>query len=143
MDRACQQLIIDHHRWVSTFDSGKDLPCIFGDILKMLPDDINYTGDFEGKRRRVEASCLVPKQWCETHNRYCDVIKPGMSIDIDISGLPCPDNSKANRSRKYEEGPSAPIYMAWAKRHRLAQTPLILLENVPDAQSQTIGGSGV
>ena len=67
MNGACKQLIIDHHKWVASFSADPDpLPCIFGDILARLPDNVDlFSGDFSAKRRRVmTGSGLGRKQYC-------------------------------------------------------------------------------
>ena len=53
-------------------------------------------------------------------------------VDLDFSGLPCPDNSRCNPRRLFEEGFSGPVYAVWAQKHRRLRTPLLILENVPD-----------
>ena len=61
------------------------------------------------------------------HSEACPV---GSAVHLDFSGLPCPDNSRANRKRKFQEGDSGIVYITWAKRHCQKQTPLLILENV-------------
>ncbi|CAE7205294.1 unnamed protein product, partial [Symbiodinium sp. CCMP2456] len=84
------------------------------------------SGSFECKRRRVSAAALQQWQHCTTHARQCRVDTPVM---LDVSGLPCPDNSRAKRGRLFQEGPSGKVYIAWAAQHKLKQTPLLILEN--------------
>ncbi|CAE7241358.1 unnamed protein product [Symbiodinium necroappetens] len=131
MDHACQQLIIDNHKWMhSSLPSMGLLPCIFGNILdQLVGGGHGHTGDFVQKSESVEVQGLTSKQQCSTHGRECSLQEP---VQIDVSGLPCPDNSRANRKRKYEEGPSGLVYITWAQRHKMNQTPLLLIENVPD-----------
>ena len=51
--------------------------------------------------------------------------------DFEVAGLPCTDQSRAGK-RLFHNGPTAPVFMAHAKIHLAKQTPLVLLENVPD-----------
>ena len=131
LDPACRQLIIDHHRWIHSFlPSVGRLPCIFGDILDQVPCGQDTTsGSFGQKRRRLDQINLESQQFCRTHNMRCSLQQ---TVHIDMSGLPCPDNSRANPKRKFEQGPSGVIYITWAKFHKNQRTPLLILENVPE-----------
>lgn len=132
INSGCQQLIIDHHAWLSKMCCSSQLPCIFGDILDLCNDDVDMkSGTFSEKRRRIESATLKDRQWCNCHHNFCRV---PTDAHLDLSGLPCPDNSKANRKRKFEEGPSGVIYIVWAKRHKILRTPLIIIENVPESE---------
>ena len=103
----------------------EQVPCIARESI--------HDGNFSSKRRKIEGVTLQPAQFCFTHNCMCDAHHP---VDIDVSGLPCPDNSKANRRRLFEEGASGPVYITWAQKHRRNRTPLMILENVPDPRLQ-------
>ncbi|CAJ1446413.1 unnamed protein product [Effrenium voratum] len=59
-------------------------------------------------------------------------------IDVDFSGLPCEDNSKANHKRKFFEGRFNGCYLSWSKYHKTMGTPLLILENTPDIKSNEI-----
>ena len=137
VDPACRQLIIDHHKWLASFTEdfqSRCLPCVFGDVMQQVDGTVDMSsGNFECKRRRVSKSVLKRLQYCNTHARPCSVQTPVM---LDVSGLPCPDNSRANRGRLFEEGPSGQVYIAWAAQHKQKQTPLLILENVPAAWHQ-------
>ena len=101
---ACQQLIIDHHRWMGTFAGDSPAPCIFHDVLDQVPKCCDLTqGSFSEKKRKISKVTLNSSQHCLTHNAECNL---EAEVDIDFSGLPCPDYSKANKKRKFEEGPS-------------------------------------
>ena len=104
---ACQQLIIDHHKWASSFSSSTQLPCIYGDVLKQIPShcDLSALSSFAEKKRKLDATDLNQHQYCWTHNTECSLEK---EVILDFSGLPCPDYSRANAKRKREEGPSGP-----------------------------------
>lgn len=135
LDAGCRQLIVDHHRWINAA-TGFELPppCIHGNILEQVRSDCyDPNASFSEKLAQINASRLQKRRFCFTHNRFCALLTEDKLVDIDVSGLPCPDNSRANWKRLYQEGPSGPIYIVWAKKHKLARTPLLILENVPEA----------
>ena len=121
---------MDHHEWCnSCTGSSLAVPCIFGDILEQVEPPLPTGIGFEGKLQFSRDKCqLQQTQWCYAHGTFCPINR---RVDVDFSGLPCPDNSRANRNRMYEEGPSNGVYCVWAKKHRSLQTPLLILENVP------------
>ena len=81
----------------------------------------------------IEAAKLKLKQHCFTHNRKCAICGPeAREVDMDVSGLPCPDFSKAGKGRG-KEGPTAPVFGCHAKYHAACQTPMLLVENVEDS----------
>ena len=113
-----------------------DEPHVFGDIMEQLPHGSVTDGTFHSKLRSVNNSHFQGLQFCFTHGHSCCTLE---HVDLDISGLPCQDNSKANKKRKFEEGKFVPAYMVWAKKHKLLGTPLIILENTPDSLWQVSG----
>ena len=144
MNPACRQLIIDHHKWINSFtqdSKSHQLPCIFSNIMEQAPAYLDMeTGDFQAKRRRLTTEKLVRTQQCMTHAAAC---RCDRAVHIDFSGLPCPDNSKANRNRLFEEGASGKIYITWAAVHRAKRTPLLVLENVPESCLHACAPMGV
>ena len=76
----------------------------------------------------MDAADVVLQQTCVVHGGECNPHRP---VQLDVSGLPCTENSTANRKRKYEEGENAMVYLTWAKVQRRKQTPILILENVP------------
>ncbi|CAK9089666.1 unnamed protein product [Durusdinium trenchii] len=50
---------------------------------------------------------------------------------MEVAGLPCTDQSAAG-NRLYQEGPTAKVFLAHAKRHIEKETPLLILENVQE-----------
>ena len=127
-------MITDHHDWCNS-SSGRAyaVPCCFGDIMQFLfgldPNLSSMT--FQQKRNHIFNECgLTQTQYCFSHNMPFFVQEPTC---VEVAGLPCPDNSRANAARAYEEGASSGIYCAWAKRHRHLKTPLVIIENVPDS----------
>ena len=107
VDPACQQLIIDHHKWMGTFSPGNPLPCIFSNILHQIPESCDLSDTtFPEKKQRIFNGQLQRKHFCWTHHAQC---VDDQESEVDFSGLPCPDHSKANRKRKREEGPTGPV----------------------------------
>ena len=138
MDKQCRQLIIDNHRWTnSVLGREASAPCMFGDMLLQIPDDVRAGLDacscFKERLNLIASRALRARQHCYSHNEKCPTMTP---VDLDFSGLPCPDNSRGNPRRLYEEGSSGPIYAVWAQKHRRLRTPLLILENVPDTRWQ-------
>ena len=134
IDPACQQLIIDHHRWIGSFTrdvSCRALPCIFSDILSQVGTRTGRVGEnenFVSKRRRLSQGEMQWFQPCSVHGVLCST---QTQVQIEVSGLPCPDNSRANVKRQFEEGRSGAVYIAWSRVHIAKRTPLLILENVP------------
>ena len=111
-------------------------PCVFGDVLHQLA----YVPTFKGKRfaekmAMVDKEAMGRTQYCYTHAQQCPIMR---SVDIDMSGLPCPDNSRANLKRKYEEGDTSSVYAVWAKKHRILQTPVLVIENVVEPRNDSV-----
>ena len=129
---GCRQLIVDHHKWIDQLLGCETrLPCVFGDVLQQMNTDPIKPGDcFQTKLKIASSLELQTHQICHSHGAQpCPI---DQYVDLDISGLPCPDNSKANMNRKFEEGESGLVYIVWAKKHRRLETPLLILENTPD-----------
>lgn len=89
----------------------------------------DLTDSFEDNRAIIEQAHMHTHQYCFTHGEWCSLWDP---VTIDFSGLPCEDNSRANRKRKFECGRFVPCYITWAKKHKALQTPLLILENTPE-----------
>lgn len=70
-------------------------------------------------------------QWCYTHNKRCPLFGSDAATDLEVAGLPCVDQSR-NGARKYEEGPTGPVFISHAKRHIEKATPMIIIENVQE-----------
>ena len=115
------------NEWVGKF---KPPPHIFGNLLEQVPADSFVETDSFGKRALdVEKAGLSTHQFCYMHGGLCPLVKP---VDIDMSGLPCEDNSTANVNRRFLDGRFGSCYIVWAKKHRSARTPLLVLENTPE-----------
>ena len=85
-------------------------------------------GNFASKRRRLSKCAMQWFQPCSVHGSLCSA---ETQVQIDVSGLPCPDNSRCNIKRQFEEGSSGAVYIAWSRVHIAKRTPLLILENVP------------
>ena len=82
---------------------------MFGDMLDWIPYDNRQTiknDTFAEKKRKLSGVHLREQAHCHTHGGKCQIYQ---NVDLDFSGLPCPDFSKANRKRKFQEGPSGPV----------------------------------
>ena len=137
IDGHCRQLILDHTQWCdATVQMPRPSPCVFGDVSQIfppgsLPDP--PTGDFPALVQAANKAPLLCNQFCYAHNRRCRLFGPdSKSTDMDISGLPCPDMSKAGL-QKFENGPTSIVFVAHAKMHIQKGTKLLIIENVPEA----------
>ncbi|CAE7248679.1 unnamed protein product [Symbiodinium sp. CCMP2456] len=88
--------------------------------------------------RAVDRSDFCAGQYCYQHGKVCSILggfakKP----DYDVSGLPCPDFSRAGR-RRGREGPTATVFACHAKLHIHLGTPLLVIENVQELDMQMI-----
>lgn len=68
---------------------------------------------------------------CSQCNRFCEIFD-GVAPDLDLSGLPCVDQSPAGR-QLFEEGKTKQVFVCHAKLNIEKGTRLILIENVPDS----------
>ncbi|CAE7853726.1 unnamed protein product [Symbiodinium necroappetens] len=101
-DAACRNLIVDHHDWCNVTSGHRtSQPCVFGDILHQLAYQLDMAGlTFKRRLQLVAKESMARTQYCYTHGQQCPIMR---TVDIDMSGLPCPDNSRANRKRKFED----------------------------------------
>ncbi|CAE7266532.1 unnamed protein product [Symbiodinium sp. KB8] len=132
INKNCFQCIIDNHSWGNQA-TGQQLPmpCVFGDMMRLVPDG-TLTGyeSFEDARAAIYSADTVQWQECRVHGTSC--LLP--HVDFDMSGLPCVDNSQmkqCNGPRQFEEGPTGPLFCVWALRLRRYHVPLAVLENTP------------
>ena len=71
-------------------------------------------------------------RFCHEHKRFCAIHgKDGLRPDLDVSGLPCPDMSKAGK-QLFEEGVTSAVFCCHAKLNVELGTPLLIIENVQD-----------
>lgn len=133
MNRRCQQLIFDNAHWTQQIDKMHQCPCIHGDLTEILPlNSFNPNGSFKQRAKQINKAKLRMKQHCFTHSQKCNIFgKFARQADLDISGLPCPDFSKAGKGKK-REGKTSSVFACHAKFHAAWQTPLLIIENVPD-----------
>jgi len=135
IDRHCRQVIHDNHRWISQWSAKTwTVPHVHGALLEQLSDEdrtkLKHQSCFKEKVKLVQSITLKDHQYCFSHGDYC---KTTRGDDLEFSGLPCEENSQANHNRRFMEGRFGDPYCTWAKRHEILETPLIILENTPDA----------
>ena len=80
-------------------------------------------------------------QFCYSCSKECDIFQPKMESQLEVAGLPCTDQSRAGK-QAFEEGVTAPVFIAHAKLHINRRTPLVVLENVPDSVKNNCGELG-
>ena len=127
----------DHMVWCqSVTDDSYKSPCVFGDLLLAVPrDSFLPTDTFQQKLRKLDAVDFMQKQYCYGCQKFCELFSSENQADLEVAGLPCTDQSLAGRQAR-EEGPTAPVFIVHAKIHIEKRTPIIVLENVPDAWSK-------
>ena len=134
INKGCRQLIRDHLHWCAQVtEEPHPLPCIHGDITNIMPrGSFDPSACFKTKMKQIEQAKLCRSQFCFTHNKSCPIFgRLAAESDLDVSGLPCPDMSRAGIGLK-EEGPTSPVFGSHAKMHIEKKTRMIVLENVPD-----------
>ncbi|CAK9059749.1 unnamed protein product [Durusdinium trenchii] len=96
-------------------------PCVHGDLTQIMPSNsFDPESGFEAKAAQINQAKLRTTQYCFTHDRQCPIFgKRAREVDLDVSGLPCPDFS-------------AMVFCSHAKFHAAWQTPMLIIENVPD-----------
>ena len=106
---------------------------VFGDMLMQSSVDMETMvgKSFSEKIEAIRGAPFHTHQHCFAHGRQCSFWE---RVDLDCSGLPCQDNSKANAKRKFQEGRCAECYIVWAEKHKAMQTPLLILENTPESK---------
>ena len=75
--------------------------------------------------RLVQQAKLAPASICTKHNNMCTIPTP----DVDMSGSPCWEWSRAGRRAGYE-GKAPSLFWMWATLNKLQGTPLLIHENV-------------
>ena len=131
LNPSCRQFIRDNHEWVNSWASRrKGPPHVFGDMLKQVDFDPEAIAGrtFREKNAAIQNAPFVEQQYCFTHGMDCSCL---VRSDLDFSGLPCQDNSRANFRRQFQEGRFNTCFMVWAKKHKALETPLLILENTP------------
>ncbi|CAE8602347.1 unnamed protein product [Polarella glacialis] len=61
----------------------------------------------------------------------CPLFGRAVETNLETAGLPCTDQSRAG-NQLYEQGPTAVVFIAHAKRHIQKRTPFIIIENVQE-----------
>ena len=132
----CRQAIVDNHRWLNQWSKRtKPRPHIFGDLTQLVPAGcLPDEGTLGERRERIDSLPLQGVQWCYQHNCWCGCHKAG---DLEFSGLPCQENSRANPKRRFLAGRFSNLYAVWSKHHRSVRTPLIILENTEESGQES------
>lgn len=138
LDPSCRQAILDNHRWVQEWTDHKSIaPHIFDDLKKQFSlkkKNFDESASYWDRQKQLDSINMKKYQYCQTHNAECAVRALSKNIDFDVSGLPCQDNSRARHRRKFfVKGDHGSVYLCWGRRHRLAKTPLLILENTLDS----------
>ena len=130
---SCRQLIWDHHLWhCDVAGMWTPPPCVHGDLTEAVPrGSFDPEATFIERVRAIDRAPLCLHQHCYTHGQKCPIYGAAKKPDYDLSGLPCPDHSPAGK-RLYEEGKTSSVFACHAKLHIANQTPLLIIENVPD-----------
>ena len=117
----------------NTTGSPHPNPCVHGDLTKIVPENsFDKDGCFFNRARQIDKAKFCAEQWCFQHGKPCKLFTPDAAVpDYDISGLPCPDMSRAGL-RKFEEGKTSSVFACHAKMHVQWQTPMLVVENVQD-----------
>lgn len=132
--QKCTALIEESLNWCGTVAGHNPTACcLFGDITDMLPAGSltgceTYTSKLEAVNR---CGPLTRRLHCARRDAPCNPMK-GKHAQFDVSGLPCPDMSRANQKRLKRGGPTNSVYMVhgkWASENRV---PLLLVECTPD-----------
>lgn len=126
-------MIVDHYEWSrSVTGSVHPQPCVFGDLLRVLPADTFCNEDpFHRKLFKANRAKLMTSQWCFTCCKECPLFGPRAMTDIEVAGLPCTDASMCGL-RRFENGPTAQVFLAHCKIHLERRTPMMIIENVPE-----------
>lgn len=129
---------MDQRRWINSWAPKTWLlPCVHGDFTLQVPsENLPSEGTFFDRVDAISSSPLVENQYCFTHGRDCPTRSQFAGSDLDFSGLPCEENSRANTKRKFLSGRFANLYAIWGKRHKTMKTPLLILENTPETRQQ-------
>ncbi len=108
-------------------------PCVFENVLDRVPTGTIQKSDPVNERlAKIEEAPLQGSAWCLAHQQLC----PIKCSNLDVSGLPCTDNSAANHHRLFDAGDTAVIFKTWAKEHLTKETELLILENVEALRCQ-------
>ena len=125
---------MDQHRWVNSWAQHTWItPHVHGDLCQSINSGIlPQEGDFKHRNSQISELPLSRTQYCFTHGEHCRIDAAEHAGEINFSGLPCEENSKANVNRKFLNGRFANLYSCWGRRHKVLRTPLLILENTVD-----------
>jgi len=123
-------VIKDAMNWCEDVTGHKGA-CLFEDILDLLPNgtlDPDWT--YSEKLQATTGVTTARFGSCVTHDSHCFVNKTAV---FDVSGLPCPDMSRAGKRRK-RAGVTNSVYLAHGRYVTLNRMPLQLTECTPDSR---------
>jgi site-specific DNA-cytosine methylase len=93
----------------------------------------NADWSFRDKCFAVLTSPVSPVLWCDFHEQQCRL----PDVDLDVSGFPCVDWAPSG-NRLGVEGPTIGVLLCICHWHLERETPLVLLENVPDFRTELV-----
>ena len=101
--------------------------------MDMVPpstsESVRHAECYSAKRRKIQEAPFVSRCPCENNcsiTGHCQV----PDVDVDIGGLPCVDYAMSGLLKR-EEGPTAQLFVVWARRHKRMKTKVAILENAP------------
>lgn len=91
---------MDNHRWVQEWTDHKYLqPHVFDDVKAQIPPGtLDESASFQKRKAQCEKCNFRKTAFCHVHNKECSLEDPA---DLNVSGLPCQDNSRANLNRLF------------------------------------------
>ena len=120
---------------------------MFDDVVKVFANDLTLPPmdpdqpagtRFRALVRSVNNAPLRVRHHCYTHNQKCCLFGDKADVaDLDISGLPCPDMSRAGL-QQFQDGKTSIVFAAHAKMHAQKGTKLLIIENVRDTLMQYV-----
>ena len=128
VNTRCEALLQDAHAWATAACGPSGAPHYFLDLMDRVPTATVRRGmRYAEKCQRLRDCWMQRSCLCMTHGGFC-LCEP---VDVDFSGLPCVDFSPAG-DRRGLDGDTIELFIVWARLHCTQQTPLVILENVPD-----------
>ena len=109
--------------------TGHHGACLFEDIVDLIPN--GTLGSDWTYSEKLQATLQVPtaeRGFCVAHDCQCAVNKIAV---FDVSGLPCPDMSRAGKRRK-RAGVTNTVYLAHGRYMTVNRMPLQLTECTPE-----------
>lgn len=100
-------------------------PCLFQDALGvMVPGYLNEDLPYSLRLEQAKRAPLATRALCLQHGQSCIL---GKQCCMDVSGLPCPDMSRAGKQKK-RAGSTSNVYLSHGLHTTHCATPLLLIE---------------